>query len=274
MKASSRKTTVTLEDLLRLKRAEQPPAEFWDQFERGLRSKQLAAIVEPRPWWAPFIRVGTRLSRYQLPVGATAILAITFLTVREYRTADVVQVYEPAGIEATNNIVAPPTVEVTKAAITDSIRAPMVASVPVVADAPARSAMAEGQRDQAVPTKTTVGSSSHVAPVSSELGLASIIAENLATALAAHPEQGLDQMLGRSIRSMETHTVREEPLAQVSVSGDSRHTRMGTPLPASYSYSALQTSEQTTRHLTENRLVESDVVSRLDVGGDHLGVKF
>jgi hypothetical protein len=274
MKSSPRKTTVTLEDLLRLKRAEQPPAEFWDQFERGLRTKQLAAIVEPRPWWAPFIRVGTRLSRYQLPVGATAVLAITFLTVREYRTADVVQVYEPAGIEVAG-VVAPTAVDMRKAAITDSIRAPMVASMPVVAaEVPARPAVAESQRDQSVPTKTTVGSSSHVTPVSSELGLASIIAENLATALAAHPEQGLDQMLGRSIRGMETRPVREEPLAQVSVSGDSRHTRMGTPLPASYSYSALQTNEQTTRHLTENRLVESDVVSRLDVGGDHLGVKF
>ncbi len=41
----------TLEDLIRLKRAERPPADFWKRFEEELRAKQLAAIVEPRPWW-------------------------------------------------------------------------------------------------------------------------------------------------------------------------------------------------------------------------------
>ena len=43
MNETPRKTTVTLEDLLRVKRAEQPPAEFWTDFERGMRAKQLAA---------------------------------------------------------------------------------------------------------------------------------------------------------------------------------------------------------------------------------------
>ena len=76
---------VSLEQLLRLKRAERPAPEFWHQFERELRVKQLAAIVEPRPWWAPFIRISTKVARYQLPVGATAILALTFLTVQEYQ---------------------------------------------------------------------------------------------------------------------------------------------------------------------------------------------
>jgi len=39
---------VTLEDLLCLKRAERPPPEFWSEFERELRQKQLAALVERR----------------------------------------------------------------------------------------------------------------------------------------------------------------------------------------------------------------------------------
>ncbi|KXU37597.1 hypothetical protein AXK11_02035 [Cephaloticoccus primus] len=75
---------VTLEQLLRVKRAERPAPEFWAQFDRDLREKQLAAIIEPRPWWAPFIRVGSRLARYQVPIGATAVVALTLLTVRQY----------------------------------------------------------------------------------------------------------------------------------------------------------------------------------------------
>ena len=61
--------------------------------------KQLAAIVEPRPWWAPFIRISTRLARYQLPVGATAILALTFITVREYRLPSVDEGLSPSVVE-------------------------------------------------------------------------------------------------------------------------------------------------------------------------------
>jgi len=87
MKSDNDQPKVTLEQLLRVKRAEKPSPEFWAQFERELRMKQLAAIVEPRPWWAPFIRVGSRLARYQMPVGAAAVVALTLLTVRQYDTA-------------------------------------------------------------------------------------------------------------------------------------------------------------------------------------------
>jgi len=86
MKPDNDQPKVTLEQLLRVKRAEKPAPEFWAQFERELRVKQLAAIVEPRPWWAPFIRVGSRLARYQIPVGAAAVVALTLLTVRQYDT--------------------------------------------------------------------------------------------------------------------------------------------------------------------------------------------
>ena len=35
---------VSLEDLLRLKREERPTSEYWSQFDRELRAKQLAAL--------------------------------------------------------------------------------------------------------------------------------------------------------------------------------------------------------------------------------------
>ena len=131
MNDNPRKTTVTLEELLRLKRAEQPPAEFWTQFEHGLRAKQLAAIVEPRPWWAPFIRIGARISRYQLPVGATAILAITFLTVWEYHPTGAATVFEPAVAEAAGLAVPAPASE--KTAAVDSAVGPAMASTALMA---------------------------------------------------------------------------------------------------------------------------------------------
>ncbi|CAM3070938.1 hypothetical protein [Rariglobus hedericola] len=80
---------VTLEELLRLKRAERPAPEFWGRFEQDLRAKQLAAIVEPRPWWISMrLPQATRaLARFQIPMGAAAVLALTFVVVREYRPA-------------------------------------------------------------------------------------------------------------------------------------------------------------------------------------------
>lgn len=80
---------VSLGELLQLKRAERPAPEFWARFEQDLRTKQLAAIVEKRPWW-----VALRLPRatralgqwqLQLPLGAAAVLALSFVVVGEYR---------------------------------------------------------------------------------------------------------------------------------------------------------------------------------------------
>jgi hypothetical protein len=78
---------VTIEDILRLKRAERPSPEFWGRFEQELRAKQLAAIVEKRPWWVAMRvpQIARSLSRFQVPVGAAAVLALSFVVVREYR---------------------------------------------------------------------------------------------------------------------------------------------------------------------------------------------
>ena len=89
MMKSDQKKPVTLEDLLRLKRAERPSAEFWPRFERELRAKQLAAIVARRPWWSELPhRIFSNLSRYHLPLGATAVLAVTFISLRHYQPAE------------------------------------------------------------------------------------------------------------------------------------------------------------------------------------------
>jgi len=68
---------VTIEDLIRLKRDERPAAEFWVNFDHELRQKQLTALLEKRAWWQELPQLFMR--RAYLPVGATAILAFTFV---------------------------------------------------------------------------------------------------------------------------------------------------------------------------------------------------
>src|SRR5580704_11629250 len=75
---------VTLEDLLRLKRAERPAAEFWAEFDRELQAKQLAALVGKRTWWHSAAHMFTRVT--YVPLGATVALAFAFMAVREYRS--------------------------------------------------------------------------------------------------------------------------------------------------------------------------------------------
>lgn len=79
---------ISVEDLLRLKRVERPADEFWQQFDRELRAKQLSALVAKRPWWQRLPAFPTRLAQYRLPLGAAAALAVTFVSVRNY-SADV-----------------------------------------------------------------------------------------------------------------------------------------------------------------------------------------
>ena len=80
---------VTIENLLRLKRAERPSPEFWSSFERELRQKQLTALLEKRPWWESVPRYFAR--RAYLPLGATAIIAFSLVSVRYYSPASLAQ---------------------------------------------------------------------------------------------------------------------------------------------------------------------------------------
>ncbi len=75
---------VTVEDLLRLKRAERPPEAFWADFDRGLRAKQLAALLPRRPWWQRWTEGGfwPALGRLAVPVGAVGLIAGLFLVPR------------------------------------------------------------------------------------------------------------------------------------------------------------------------------------------------
>jgi len=75
MKNNLPKNKVTLEDLLRVKRAERPSTEFWGQFESELRAKQLTAIIEKRSWWQTLPSLAW--VRWGLASMGTAAAAIT-----------------------------------------------------------------------------------------------------------------------------------------------------------------------------------------------------
>ena len=68
---------VSLEQLLRVKRSEQPEPVFWAQFEQEYRQKQLSALVQAQPW---FIRLGRSIgliARRSAPVTAAAAAIAT-----------------------------------------------------------------------------------------------------------------------------------------------------------------------------------------------------
>ena len=95
---------ITLEEVLRLKRAERPDPVFWAEFEQQLRAKQLAAIVERRPWWhLDLLRVSSGISRLRVPLGATAVLALTIVSVHQFRSSNSVSVLAVPGQEGVSS---------------------------------------------------------------------------------------------------------------------------------------------------------------------------
>lgn len=268
---SSRKRPVTVEDLLKVKRAERPAVEFWAEFERELRVKQLAAIVEPRPWWAPFIRVGARVSRYQLPLGAAAILALTFVTVGEYRAFD-----SRAGSAE----------EVSVPIARSQLAAPELAEQPTRSALPAATSMTLAIKETEAPADVAVtpaptGQMPHVVAmeetgaIAAELSPSALyIAANLAAVRADNP-QLLDEAFGAVARRAEVREPVRDPLTQIGAPGESRRSRLlATALPAVATADevAVGNSQRVARRLTEERLYDS--ISRVGVQGDRVAFKF
>lgn len=90
MPENPHRAPLTLEDLLRLKRAERPTPEFWSRFEVELRQKQLAALIERRPWWQTLPQLLAR-PRMFMPVGASAVLMLTLVSVKYFAPGEIAQ---------------------------------------------------------------------------------------------------------------------------------------------------------------------------------------
>jgi len=265
----SAKPPVTLEDLLRFKRSEQPRPEFWNEFERELRAKQLAAIVEPRRWWTPLIRVGARVGRMQLPVGAAAILAVSLISIRDNGTTLStlqIPVLEESEVAAPAVVLADSPEEMVEdqasgyqALVHDvqSADQDLDAIAPVMIESRDQSAIAASLERNDEPSPS-----------------ARYIAANLAAAQEADPGL-MDDVFGRSLRHTQVRQPIQDPLAHVSSPGESRRSRLlATALPVNAGANELgvNANERLGRKLTEERLY--DTITRVGVKGDRVAIKF
>lgn len=272
------KTRVTLEDLLRVKRAEQPPANFWSEFDREMRAKQLAAIVEPRPWWAPFIRVGARAARYHVPMGAAAVLAVSFISISEYRSpssqrvplAPASQAVTVSPVVGSNAVAASYTSAAHESDASSAVAVETrsdVSEAVLASDESAALANA-GRASHAMPLPDAVEAELEPTPS------ARYIAANLAAAQAADPRI-MDDVFGPSVRSVETRQPVRDPLTQIAAPGESRRSRLmesALPAPANSGDVAVGTSDRVARRLTEERLY--DTIRRIGLQGDRVAFKF
>jgi hypothetical protein len=267
---NSPKPIVTVEDLLRFKRSEQPPPEFWNDFDRELRAKQLAAIVEPRRWWTPLIRVGSRLTHLQVPVGAAAILALTLITIPQDDQTSVAP-------RSSALAVAQPSLEDQSDLLEDAIGASHAEYLIEMEPVTAETLMSTDQESVAATVPSAVDESPVIAaPASSSepSPSARYIAANLAAAQEADPGL-MDEVFGVATRHAQIRQPIRDPLAHVSAPGETRRSRLlATALPVSASSSEVVAgpSVRLGRKLTEERLY--DTISRVGVRGDRVAIKF
>ncbi len=274
---------VTIEDLLRIKRAERPPAEFWTRFEQDLRAKQLAAIVEKRPWWC-YLRIPqvTRVvSRYQVPVGAAAILALSFIVAGQYRSvvtpserlapelaAPIAQVMAPLPVSPkVDSVVA----TVSASSLPDVMAVPTdarVASVPSSVEAnPTALPPRLAGLTQMIPWG--VSSSEDEAPADR------LLTTGLQT--DAPPAMSVATLLG-NVRSDENSIEAKPSVSQATSPRELRRAKILTGMvlvanaEASDYSRAIQGRDIAANDLSEARLYDS--VQRMGVGGDRFTLKF
>jgi hypothetical protein len=265
MNQPERKTKVALEDLFQIKRAERPPAEFWPRFEQELRAKQLAAIVDTRPWWRSFSTKKTFV-RLCVPLGAAAVVAMTFSSLRvasvksaPRNASNAVAVLAPTSASDDSlgalpeNQVRPASVEVADSSGTQ-ISNEDVGSAPV--------------NNVSLPT---FGGS----PNSAE----QLFATSSYTVKAAG--QALAQLVGfgdnTSAQPADARAAVIEPLTQVATPRDNRRARLlaysvAFDPHAADSSESVRSRERVTRRISDQAIYDS--ITRLGLSGDRVSIKF
>jgi len=262
MNETERKTKVTLEDLLQIKRAERPPVEFWTQFEQELRAKQLAALVDNRPWWRS-LTTRKLLIRIYAPLGAAAVVAVTFGSfhggVRSRTNAN-----ELVALQA-------PAVSVESSATQQSDEARQLQAETF--------ASADLSSQPGVSNSSSNENAQPIYSGSASDSAEQILASSTATVKAAG--QALAQLVGlgdnQPIKMDTVRTAMVEPLSQLATPRDNRRTRL---LAYSVAYDphaadstdAARSRERITRRISDESIYDS--ISRLGVSGDRVSIKF
>ena len=260
---------VSLEDLLRLKRAERPPEAFWADFERGLREKQLAALLPRRRWWqrwadAGFARWAGRLA---LPLGAAGLIAGMFVMPRPDGESPATPALAALTVEANQTLAAvAPTVELASPALP----APAPEVAPAVVE-PAVVSVAEVKAADVVAVASAV-------PTREPAPAGVAVNSFPLTWAAAGPAETLvaGSLLGGAKRleprSASSRTV-VEPLQQMVPPGERRGARL---LTAMVSAAAVENGPRATdrlaSRLSEERLY--DQIERFGARGAGVNVRF
>ncbi len=283
------KRPVTLEDLLRLKRAERPPAEFWTEFDRQLRTKQLSALVERRPWWHGLAQAFAGLRRYPLPIGAAAALAITFVTLRQDNAVPQLQLQlrtETPVVAAAGAVETP--VSATRAILAESQPAAPEAQTLVASAVPAEPATKEvaAASVELMPTAPAAALAQDESPrmLSLLVGAeetdavspsARHIAANFAVAQANEP---IGTMLLGKAREFGSHrsevrVAAIDPLQQMAAPAEMRRARYLTAMVATTAVeSSARTSERMANRISAEELY--DQVQRFGTRRGGFNVKF
>lgn len=279
------KRPVTIEDLLRLKRAERPPAEFWEGFDRELRAKQLAALVEKSPWWRSLPRVLAGASRFYLPAGAAAALAVTFLATRDY-SAPVPVGEAPVAVALASSASATVSSSMSEQAVAAPLQGGVGAATQLVA---AISEVPADETPAVVPAETTEVSPARERGVSHLISLleepareispsAAYIAANLAAAGAEDAPLSRNLLVparGFESRAMPARTQMVDPLAQMATPAAKSRARFATAMVASFAGEVASRSNtaNAARRIGE-RVYEDDAVRRVGATGNSVAWKF
>jgi len=211
------------------------------------------------------------VSRYQLPIGAAAILALSFVTVGEYRAFDgrTGSAAEEALPVVASNL---PVVEPMEAPARSALPAPVVVDLGAMEVHPPADVAAQpaptGQVSHTVAVNEVDGRESEPSPS------ALYIAANLAAVQADNPAL-VEEAFGVMSRRAEARERARDPLTQIGAPGESRRSRLlATALPALATSNevAVGDSHRVARRLTEERLYDS--ISRVGVRGDRVAFKF
>jgi hypothetical protein len=275
------KRPVTVEDLIRLKRAERPPAEFWPQFDQELRAKQLAALVQKQAWWHRLPRAFATVARYRFPLGASAILAVTLMAVREYRPAGVVN-GDPTFSSGAATISA-------NAAVGAGSEGAGLATIGE--ETPGNYGAYEvRESEQLALADSTVNESSPARPSGGQSqtlalsgGPALLKAPELMPAghsIASNP--AAEPMVARGLlgaahgfetRALPARAVTVEPLAQMATPSETRRARLQSAMAMmSVPDAPVRTGERVASQISDDRLY--DQAHRLSGRGDRLSFKF
>jgi hypothetical protein len=279
---SDRIPPTTIEDLIRLKRAERPRAEFWAEFNQELRAKQLAALVQKHPWWQTLPSASFRvLTRFRLPLGAAAVVAATFYSIRDHRAPEVTPEVYPVASNVTPSTVSAPLEQSSYAGLSEAVHVAVALPAAVSVESRGSSVALTEAPESTLAVSTSeaplvpIFASGETQTSDAEISSSPLLAVNLGS-VTASGNTGSTHLLGArpgfESRGLPTRAA-IEPLQQMSSPGETRRARLMTAMVsmASMEASALTTARAASK-IDEEDLY--DQVQRFGARGDRLHVKF